>query len=107
MFLVTKVVWLTLAWHITKENKDKLRALPISAKAGAAAVMPSFDSVKNGTYIPLSRPIFIYVNATAAAFKPEVKAFVNFYIDNAPALVKEVKYVPLPAEDLCSSKSTL
>ena len=88
-----------------EENKDKLRALPISAKAGAAAVMPSFDSVKNGTYIPLSRPIFIYVNATAAAFKPEVKAFVNFYIDNAPALVKEVKYVPLPAEDYAAVKA--
>jgi phosphate transport system substrate-binding protein len=88
-----------------EENKDKLRALPISAKAGATAVMPSFDSVKNGTYIPLSRPIFIYVNATAAAFKPEVKAFVNFYIDNAPALVKEVKYVPLPAEDYAAVKA--
>ena len=88
-----------------EENKDKLRALPISAKAGAPAVMPSFDSVKNGTYIPLSRPIFIYVNATAAAFKPEVKAFVNFYIDNAPALVKEVKYVPLPAEDYAAVKA--
>jgi phosphate transport system substrate-binding protein len=88
-----------------EENKDKLRALPISAKAGATAVMPSFDSVKNGTYIPLSRPIFIYVNATAAAFKPEVKAFVNFYLDNAPALVKEVKYVPLPAEDYAAVKT--
>lgn len=88
-----------------EENKDKLRALPISAKAGAAAVMPSFDSVKNGTYIPLSRPLFIYVNATAAAFKPEVKAFVNFYLDNAPALVKEVKYVPLPAEDYAAVKT--
>jgi phosphate transport system substrate-binding protein len=87
------------------ENKDKLRALPISAKAGSAAVMPSFDSVKNGTYIPLSRPLFIYVNATAAAFKPEVKAFVNFYLDNAPALVREVKYVPLPAEDYAAVKA--
>ena len=87
------------------ENKDKLRALPISAKAGSTAVMPSFDSVKNGTYIPLSRPLFIYVNATAAAFKPEVKAFVNFYLDNAPALVREVKYVPLPAEDYAAVKA--
>jgi phosphate transport system substrate-binding protein len=88
-----------------EENKDKLRALPISAKAGATPVMPSFDTVKNGSYIPLSRPLFIYVNATAAAFKPEVKAFVNFYLDNAPALVKEVKYVPLPAEDYAAVKT--
>jgi phosphate transport system substrate-binding protein len=88
-----------------EENKDKLRAIPISAKAGAPAVDATFDSVKNGTYIPLSRPMFIYVNATAAAFKPEVKAFVNFYLDNAPELVKEVKYVPLPAEDYAAVKA--
>jgi phosphate transport system substrate-binding protein len=88
-----------------EENKDKLRAIPISAKAGAPAVDATFDTVKNGTYIPLSRPLFIYVNATAAAFKPEVKAFINFYLDNAPELVKEVKYVPLPAEDYAAVKA--
>ena len=80
-------------------NKDKLRALPIIAKAGSPAVMPSAEAVMNGTYQPLSRPLFIYVNATAAAFRPEVKAFVNYYLENAPKLVKEVKYVPLPTAD--------
>ncbi len=88
-----------------EENKDKLRSVPVSAKTGAPAVDATFDTVKNGTYIPLSRPMFIYVNATAAAFKPEVKAFVNFYLDNAPELVKEVKYVPLPAEDYAAVKA--
>ncbi len=81
------------------ENKDKLRAIPIAPKAGATPVTPSAETVMNGSYQPLSRPLFIYVNATAAAFKPEVKEFVNFYLANAPKLVKEVKYVPLPAED--------
>jgi phosphate transport system substrate-binding protein len=81
------------------ENKDKLRALPIIGKAGAAAVLPSPEAVMNGTYQPLSRPLFIYVNATAAAFRPEIKAFVNYYLTNAPKLVKEVKYVPLPEAD--------
>jgi len=85
-------------------NKDKLRALPISAKAGSPAIMPSPEAVMNGTYQPLSRPLFIYVNATAAAFKPEVKAFVNFYLEKAPTLVKEVKYVPLPASDYAAVK---
>jgi phosphate transport system substrate-binding protein len=88
-----------------EENKDKLRAIPISAKAGSPAVLPSPEAVMNGTYQPLSRPLFIYVNATAAAFKPEVKAFVNFYLENAPALVKEVKYVPLPTEDYTAVKT--
>jgi phosphate transport system substrate-binding protein len=88
-----------------EENKDKLRAVPISAKAGGAGVLPSAATVMDGTYQPLSRPIFIYVNANSAAFKPEVKAFVNFYLDNAPTLVKEVKYVPLPAEDYAAVKA--
>lgn len=87
-----------------EENKDKLRAIPISAKTGSPAVMPSPETVKDGTYQPLARPIFIYVNATAAAFKPEVKAFVNFYLENAPKLVAEVKYVPLPSEDYTAVK---
>ena len=69
------------------------------AKKGAPAVMPSFESVKDGSYQPLARPIFIYVNATSAAFKPEVKAFVDFYLANAPTLVKEVKYIPLPTNE--------
>jgi phosphate transport system substrate-binding protein len=87
------------------ENKDKLRAVPIVAKAGSPAVLPSPETVMNGTYQPLSRPLFIYVNATAAAFKPEVKAFVNYYLENAPKLVKEVKYVPLPTEDYTAVKA--
>jgi phosphate transport system substrate-binding protein len=82
-----------------EENKDKLRAIPIIAKGSTTPVLPSPEAVMNGTYQPLSRPLFIYVNATAAAFRPEVKAFVNFYLENAPKLVKEVKYVPLPSDD--------
>jgi phosphate transport system substrate-binding protein len=87
-----------------EENKDKLRAGPVAAKAGGPAVLPSVATVMDGTYQPLSRPIFIYVNATSAAFKPEVKAFVNFYLEQAPALVKEVQYVPLTTEDYAAVK---
>ena len=87
-----------------EENKDKLRAVPVAAKAGGPGVLPSAATVMDGTYQPLSRPIFIYVNATAAAFKPEVKAFVNYYLEHAPTLVKEVKYVPLTTEDYAAVK---
>ncbi|MBL8329189.1 MAG: PstS family phosphate ABC transporter substrate-binding protein [Rubrivivax sp.] len=79
-----------------QENKDKLKGLPISWKGGKA-VEPSEANVLNGSYQPLSRPIFIYVNAKSLA-KPEVKQFVEFYMKNAPKLVKEVKYVPLPTK---------
>jgi phosphate transport system substrate-binding protein len=79
-----------------EENKDKLKGLPISWKGGKA-VAPSAANVLNGSYQPLSRPIFIYVNAKSLA-KPEIKAFAEFYMKNAPKLVSEVKYVPLPAK---------
>ncbi|HEX4985751.1 MAG TPA: PstS family phosphate ABC transporter substrate-binding protein [Burkholderiales bacterium] len=79
------------------ENKDKLRAAKIVGKAGGAGVEPSFDTVINGSYTPLSRPIFIYVNAKAIE-REEIRQFVDFYMKNADALVREVKYVPLPAK---------
>lgn len=82
-----------------EENQDKLRAVPIVAKEGASAVAPSAETVMDGTYQPLSRPIFLYVNAESARTKPEVKAFVDYYLANAPELVAEVNYIPLPAED--------
>jgi phosphate transport system substrate-binding protein len=79
------------------ENTNKLKALPIAEKEGKAGVGPSEATVLNGTYTPLSRPIFIYVNAKALA-KPEVKKLVEFYMANAATMAKEVKYVPLPAD---------
>ena len=78
------------------ENKDKLRAVKIVDKAGPG-VEPSFDTVINGSYQPLARPIFIYVNAKSLE-RPEVKEFVEFYMKSAETLVREVKYVPLPAK---------
>jgi phosphate transport system substrate-binding protein len=76
------------------ENKDKLKAVPIVNDKGQA-VAPSLEAVENGTYAPLSRPIFIYVNA-ASLGKPEVKEFVEYYMKNGGKLAQEVKYVPLP-----------
>jgi phosphate transport system substrate-binding protein len=76
------------------ENKDKLKGLAISWKGGKA-VEPSEANVLNGSYQPLSRPIFVYVNTKSLA-RPEVKQFVEYYMKSAPKLVKEVKYVPLP-----------
>jgi phosphate transport system substrate-binding protein len=76
------------------ENKDKLKAVPIVNDKGQA-VAPSMEAVLKGTYTPLARPIFIYVNAKSLG-KPEVKEFVEYYMQNGAALAKEVKYVPLP-----------
>ena len=77
------------------ENMGRLKAVPIAEKGGKPAVMPSEKSVLDGTYQPLSRPIFIYVNAKSLA-KPEVKEFVEYYMKHGAKLSREVKYVPLP-----------
>ena len=82
-----------LAYYL--ENKDKLNALAIVAKNKTNAVEPTEATVMDGTYQPLARPLFIYVNGTKGAFDKDVKAFVEYYIANAPKLVKEVKYIPL------------
>jgi phosphate transport system substrate-binding protein len=76
------------------ENTKKLKAAAIDG--GKGPVSPSAKTVEDGTYQPLSRPIFIYVSKKSMD-KPEVKEFVEFYLKNAPPLVKQVKYVPLPA----------
>jgi phosphate transport system substrate-binding protein len=75
------------------ENRDKLKLVAIDG--GRGPVLPSEKTVMDGTYYPLSRPIFIYVNKKSAT-RPEVKEFVEFYFKNASKLVKQVKYIPLP-----------
>lgn len=80
------------------ENAKKLKAVAIIEKDGKPAVLPSVDSVMKGTYQPLARPIFIYVNA-AAIDKPEVQEFVEFYLKEGAKLAKEVGYVPLGKAD--------
>jgi phosphate transport system substrate-binding protein len=79
------------------ENMSRLKAVPIVEKAGKPAVSPSEASVLDGSYQPLSRPIFIYVNAKSLD-KPEVREFAEYYMKNAAKIAKEVKYVPLPAK---------
>src|SRR5688500_7386581 len=76
------------------ENKDKLKAVPVVNDKGQA-VEPSMEAVLKGTYTPLARPIFVYVNAKSLG-KPEVKEFVEYYMKNGGKLATEVKYVPLP-----------
>ena len=83
-----------LAYYV--ENQDKLKAVAVTDKAGGKGVLPSIETVMDGTYQPLARPIFIYINVKSLE-RAEVREFVEFYMKNADALVREVKYVPLPA----------
>ena len=74
--------------------RSRLRALSIDN--GNGPVEPNVANVLNGTYAPLSRPLFIYVNA-AALRRPQVTQFVQYYVNNSAALSQRVGYVPLPA----------
>ena len=79
-----------------KENKNILRAVPIDS--GEGPVPPSLETISDGTYRPLSRPIFVYINRSSKK-SPEVDAFMIYYLTNVKNFCTEVGYIPLP-EDL-------
>ncbi len=79
-----------------EQNKDKLKAVPIDG--GKGPVKPSYENVINGSYQPLSRPLFIYINKKSYEKKGYVKKFVDYYLKNVKTLLKDVGYIPLPDE---------
>jgi phosphate transport system substrate-binding protein len=78
------------------KHQDSLKALAIDSGSGAVAPIP--ENVVRAQYNPLARPLFIYVNFASAQQNPAVREFVQFYLENAPSLVDDVGYVPLPEE---------
>jgi phosphate transport system substrate-binding protein len=85
-----------LPFAYVEQNHDKLKLVPVDdgkAENGSGPLAPSAETVRNGTYQPLSRPLFIYV-AKKAAERPEVQKFVDAYF-GASALIREVGYVEL------------
>ncbi|MBM3943191.1 MAG: PstS family phosphate ABC transporter substrate-binding protein [SAR202 cluster bacterium] len=78
------------------ENRDRLNEVAIDG--GAGCVLPSEQTIHDGTYKPLSRPLFIYVRKEAAA-EPQIKEFIRYYLgDKGQALAEEVGYIPFPAK---------
>jgi phosphate transport system substrate-binding protein len=84
------------------ENEGKLKALEVDG--GKGCVAPSVESAQEGTYTPLSRPLFIYPS-DAALKKPEVKAFVEYYLENATGVAESVGFIPLTEEQLEESET--
>ena len=84
-----------------QENMDKLKLVAVDS--GNGCVLPTSESIENGTYSPLSRPLFIYVSAVSME-RPEVKAFVEFYLDNAAELSQEVGYIKLGDAEYASNR---
>lgn len=84
-----------------EENKDKLKLVGVDG--GNGTILPTLETVKNGSYKPLSRPVFIYVSGQAIK-RPEVVKFVEFYLENAAALVQDVGYIPLSDQEYEAEK---
>jgi phosphate transport system substrate-binding protein len=80
-----------------EQNADKLKALGVDS--GSGCVKPEPSTIESGEYTPLSRPLFMYVAKDASA-RPEVQAFVDFYLETMNELVPEVGYIPVPDDVL-------
>jgi phosphate transport system substrate-binding protein len=86
-------------------NADKLKAVKIDG--GKGCVEPSLETAQSGTYTPLSRPLFIYVSKKSYNEKPQVKGFVDFYVDKDEEVTELAKFVPLNDEQRTKSKSAV
>ena len=87
-----------------QENQDKLKLVAVDS--GNGCVQPTSETIENGSYSPLSRPLFIYVSK-ASLERPEVKAFVEFYLDNAAELAQEVGYIRLGEAEYASYRDMI
>ncbi|MFX3634055.1 MAG: PstS family phosphate ABC transporter substrate-binding protein [Candidatus Pristimantibacillus sp.] len=87
-----------------EENQDKLKLVPIDG--GTGAIEPTHETIKDGTYAPLSRPLYIYVSKKELE-RPEVSAFANYYINNIGPLADEVGYIALPDEKYAEEAAKL
>lgn len=79
-----------------EQYRELVQAVSVVNPSSGECIAPSAATVESGTYSPLARPIFIYVNKGEMESRPELRAFVDFYLNEAPTLVTEVGYVPLP-----------
>jgi phosphate transport system substrate-binding protein len=89
-----------------KENKDKLKAVPVQNGADARPILPSPDTILDKTYAPLSRPLFIYVKNSAMR-RPEVAGFLKFYLDHIADLATKGGYVSPTPEDRAENEKAL
>jgi phosphate transport system substrate-binding protein len=87
-----------------EENTDKVKIVQVDS--GDGCVTPSTETVQDGTYKPLSRPLFIYPSA-AALKRKEVDAFIKFYVDNYQAIAEQAKLVPMTAAQASKAKDVV
>jgi phosphate transport system substrate-binding protein len=87
-----------------EENQDKLKALAVDG--GEGCIDPSAESAQDGSYTPLSRPLFVYVKNESLA-KPEVAAFLRFYFDNLATIAEQAQFISMPDDQIQAQKDKL
>jgi phosphate transport system substrate-binding protein len=88
-----------------EENPDAVKALSIDD--GNGCVAPSAETAQAGEYTPLARPLFIYVNNAKYTENPAVKAYVDFYIENLPAIAEAARFIPLNDDDYAATQDAV
>jgi phosphate transport system substrate-binding protein len=88
-----------------EENTGTLKALAIDS--GNGCVAPSAETAQDGSYAPLARPLFIYVNNKSYADKGAVSEYVDFYVDNLSEIAEAAKFIPLNDEQYAATKDAL
>lgn len=84
-----------------EENADLIKAVTVNG------VYPTVETVQDGTYTPLGRPLFIYVANTSYTDKPQVKAFVDYFVENAESIAEAALFVPLTPEQISTAAEEL
>jgi phosphate transport system substrate-binding protein len=87
-----------------EENQDTLKALEVDG--GDGCVAPSVDTARDGSYAPLSRPLFIYVKNESLA-RPEVRSFVEYFLTNSVQLAEDALFIPVPDDVVQENLATL
>jgi phosphate transport system substrate-binding protein len=87
------------------ENADRLKALAVDG--GDGCVEPSVESVQDGSYKPLSRPLFTYVNEDAIAEKPALEPFLTYVLDNEVRIARGAKFVPMTTPQIDEARTAL
>jgi phosphate transport system substrate-binding protein len=94
-----------LGFTYYEENADLVKAVQVDS--GAGCVEPSAETAQDGSYTPLSRPLFIYVSNASFAEKPQVAGYVNYYVENLEEIATEAEFIPLNDEQYGETQSAL
>ena len=91
-----------VSFPLYSENDDEVKALEIDS--GKGCIAPSVKTIQDGSYVPFSRPQFLYLNKKSLK-KPEVKAFVDYYLENVADLAESTGFVPLTEKQVARSET--